>query len=88
MLGYDAAGPAISTSSGKQMKEEFGIERVGRFAGTLRLLFIDAGLHGLPANTPEEEDLHIVTRTWCAENGVKLHEREGIGHQVAAEAFA
>lgn len=63
------------------MKGEFGIERVAepeRFA-----LFID---HMVPANTPEEKELHIVTRTWCAENGVKLYEREGIGHQVAAEA--
>ena len=79
VLGYDF--PGYLDLIFKQMKEEFGIERVAepeRFA-----LFID---HMVPANTPEEEDLHIVTRTWCAENGVKLHEREGIGHQVAAEA--
>ena len=79
VLGYDF--PGYLDLIFKQMKEEFGIDRVAepeRYA-----LFID---HMVPANTPEEEELHIVTRTWCAENGVKLHEREGIGHQVAAEA--
>ena len=79
VLGYDF--PGYLDLIFKQMKEEFGIDRVAepeRFA-----LFID---HMVPANTPEEEELHIVTRTWCAENGVRLHEREGIGHQVAAEA--
>ena len=79
VLGYDF--PGYLDLIFRQMKEEFGIERVAepeRFA-----LFID---HMVPANTPEEEELHIVTRTWCAENGVRLHEREGIGHQVAAEA--
>ncbi len=79
VLGYDF--PGYLDLIFKQMKEEFGIERVAepeRFA-----LFID---HMVPAATPEEEELHIVTRTWCQENGVKLHEREGIGHQVAAEA--
>ena len=79
VLGYDF--PGYLDLIFRQMKEEFGIERVAepeRFA-----LFID---HMVPANTPDEEELHIVTRTWCADNGVKLHEREGIGHQVAAEA--
>ena len=79
VLGYDF--PGYLDLIFKQMKEEFGIERVAepeRYA-----LFID---HMVPANTPEEEELHIVTRAWCAENGVRLHEREGIGHQVAAEA--
>ena len=79
VLGYDF--PGYLDLIFRQMKEEFGIERVAepeRFA-----LFID---HMVPATTPAEEELHIVTRTWCADNGVKLHEREGIGHQVAAEA--
>lgn len=64
----------------KQMKEDFGIERVPepeRFA-----MFID---HMVPACTPKEEELHIITRNWCAENDVPLFERRGIGHQVAAE---
>lgn len=64
----------------KQMKEDFGIDRVPepeRFA-----MFID---HMVPACTPKEEELHIITRNWCAENDVPLFERRGIGHQVAAE---
>lgn len=64
----------------KQMKEDFGIDRVPepeRFA-----MFID---HMVPACTPKEEELHIITREWCAENNVPLFERRGIGHQVAAE---
>ncbi len=64
----------------KQMKEDFGIDRVPepeRFA-----MFID---HMVPACTPKEEELHIITRNWCAENNVPLFERRGIGHQVAAE---
>ncbi len=79
VLGYDF--PGYLDLIFQQMKNEFGIKKViepERFA-----IFID---HMVPANTPEEEDLHIVTRNWCAENKVRLHEREGIGHQVAAEA--
>jgi 3-isopropylmalate/(R)-2-methylmalate dehydratase large subunit len=39
----------------------------------------------VPTATPQEEELHIITRNWCAENNVPLFERRGIGHQVAAE---
>ena len=79
VLGYDF--PGYLDLIFKQIKEEFGIERIAepdRFA-----LFID---HMVPAATPDEEELHMVTRAWCKANGVRLHEREGIGHQVAAEA--
>jgi 3-isopropylmalate/(R)-2-methylmalate dehydratase large subunit len=79
VLGYDF--PGYLDLIFKQMKEEFGVDRVAepeRFA-----VFID---HMVPAAAPNEEELHRITRAWCAENGVKLHEREGIGHQVAAEA--
>ena len=64
----------------RQMKEDFGIERVNdpsRYA-----VFID---HMVPTATPKEEELHIQTRNWCAEQGVPLYERRGIGHQVSAE---
>ena len=64
----------------RQMKHDFGIERVAepdRFA-----VFID---HMVPTATPKEEELHIQTRQWCAEQGVPLYERRGIGHQVSAE---
>lgn len=64
----------------KQMKEDFGIQRVAepdRFA-----VFID---HMVPVATAKEEELHIQTRDWCREQNVALYERRGIGHQVAAE---
>ncbi len=78
VVAYDF--PGYTDVIFRQMKEEFGIARVAepeRFA-----LFID---HMVPAATPAEEELHIGTRTWAAENGVPLFERRGIGHQVAAE---
>lgn len=46
-------------------------------------IFID---HRVPSKTPEDEQLHMATRAWCAEQGVPLFDRVGIGHQVAAEA--
>ncbi len=78
VLAYDF--PGYTDVIFRQMKEEFGIARVPdpeRFG-----LFID---HMVPAATPAEEELHIGTRKWAAENGVRLFERRGIGHQVAAE---
>lgn len=78
VIAYDF--PGYTDVIFRQMKEEFGIERVSepeRFG-----LFID---HMVPAATPAEEELHIGTRSWAAENGVPLFERRGIGHQVAAE---
>ena len=78
VIAYDF--PGYTDVYFRQMKEDFGIERVAepeRFA-----IFID---HMVPATTPKEEELHIGTRTWCKENNVALYERRGIGHQVAAE---
>lgn len=78
VIAYDF--PGYTDVYFKQMKEEFGIERVAdpeRYA-----IFID---HMVPAATPKEEELHIITRNWCAENKVPLYERRGIGHQVATE---
>lgn len=78
VLAYDF--PGYTDVIFKQMKEDFGIQRVAepdRFG-----IFID---HMVPAATPAEEELHIITRTWCAENNVPLFERKGIGHQVSAE---
>ena len=78
VIAYDF--PGYTDVYFRQMKEDFGIERVAepdRYA-----IFID---HMVPATSPKEEELHIGTRTWCAENGVALYERKGIGHQVAAE---
>ena len=78
VIAYDF--PGYTDVYFKQMKEDFGIERVAepeRYA-----IFID---HMVPATSPKEEELHIGTRNWCAENNVALYERRGIGHQVAAE---
>jgi 3-isopropylmalate/(R)-2-methylmalate dehydratase large subunit len=78
VLAYDF--PGYTDVYFKQMKEEFGIDKVAepeRFG-----IFID---HMVPVATPKEEELHQGTRAWCAENGVELFERRGIGHQVAAE---
>lgn len=78
VLAYDF--PGYTDVYFKTMKEDFGIERVAepeRFG-----IFID---HMVPTATAKEEELHINTRTWCAENDVPLFERHGIGHQVAAE---
>ena len=78
VIAYDF--PGYTDVYFKQMKEEFGIERVAepdRYA-----IFID---HMIPATSPKEEELHIGTRKWCAENNVPLFERKGIGHQVACE---
>lgn len=60
---------------------ELGVKRLPdakRFA-----IFID---HRVPAKTPADEELHVSTRQWCADNEVALFDRKGIGHQVAAEA--
>lgn len=78
VIAYDF--PGYTDVIFKQMKEEFGIDKVAepdRFA-----LFID---HMVPAVTPQEEDLHQNTRDWGAKNGVPVYERKGIGHQVASE---
>lgn len=78
VIAYDF--PGYTDVYFRQMKEDFGIERVAepdRYA-----IFID---HMVPATSPKEEELHIITRNWCAENDVPLYERRGIGHQVASE---
>ncbi|MFP1631274.1 3-isopropylmalate dehydratase large subunit [Zhengella sp. ZM62] len=78
VLAYDF--PGYTDVYFRQMKEEFGIDKVAepeRYG-----IFID---HMVPVATPKEEELHEGTRKWCAENGVELFERRGIGHQVAAE---
>jgi 3-isopropylmalate/(R)-2-methylmalate dehydratase large subunit len=78
VVAYDF--PGYTDVIFRQMKDEFGIEKVAepeRF-----VLFID---HMVPAVTPQEEDLHQNTRDWGAANAVPVHERRGIGHQVASE---
>lgn len=78
VIAYDF--PGYTDVIFRQMEEDFGIDRVAepeRYA-----LFID---HMVPAVTPQEEELHQLTRDWGAKNKVPVFERKGIGHQVAAE---
>mgnify|MGYP001955848096 FL=1 len=78
VIAYDF--PGYTDVFFKEAKEEFGVDKVPspeRF-----VLFID---HMVPAAAPKEEELHKITRAWGKEQGVPVHEREGIGHQVSAE---
>ena len=78
VIAYDF--PGYTDVFFKEAKEEFGVDKVPspeRF-----VLFID---HMVPATSPKEEELHQVTRAWGKEQGVPVHEREGIGHQLSAE---
>lgn len=78
VLAYDF--PGYTDVYFKSMQEDFGIDRVAepeRYG-----IFID---HMVPAISDKEEELHRGTRAWCADNGVELFERKGIGHQVACE---
>jgi 3-isopropylmalate/(R)-2-methylmalate dehydratase large subunit len=78
VISYDF--PGYTDVFFREARDEFGVEKVDkpeRF-----VLFID---HMVPAATPKEEELHKVTRAWGAAQGVPVHERKGIGHQVSAE---
>ena len=78
VIAYDF--PGYTDVFFREAREEFGVDKVSspeRF-----VLFID---HMVPAASPKEEELHRVTRTWGAAQGVPVHERKGIGHQVSAE---
>lgn len=78
VIAYDF--PGYTDVFFRESREEFGVQRVPspeRF-----VLFID---HMVPAAAPKEEELHKQTRAWGREQGVPVHEREGIGHQVSAE---
>jgi 3-isopropylmalate/(R)-2-methylmalate dehydratase large subunit len=78
VISYDF--PGYTDVFFREAREEFGVDKVAkpeRF-----VLFID---HMIPAAAPKEEELHRGTRAWGAEQGVPVHERKGIGHQVSAE---
>lgn len=78
VISYDF--PGYTDVFFRETRQDFGIERVAR--PERFVLFID---HMVPAATPKEEELHRQTRAWGAEQGVPVHERKGIGHQVSAE---
>ncbi len=78
VIAYDF--PGYTDVFFREAREEFGVDKVSspeRF-----VLFID---HMVPAAAPKEEELHRGTRAWGAAQGVPVHERKGIGHQVSAE---
>ena len=78
VISYDF--PGYTDVFFRETRDEFGVEQVSspeRF-----VLFID---HMIPAAAPKEEELHRGTRAWGAAQGVPVHERKGIGHQVSAE---
>ncbi len=78
VIAYDF--PGYTDVFFREAKDEFGVDQVAR--PERFVLFID---HMVPATAPKEEELHQVTRAWGARQGVPVHEREGIGHQVSAE---
>ena len=78
VISYDF--PGYTDVFFKEAREEFGVERVA--TPERYVLFID---HMVPAASPKEEELHRGTRAWGAAQGVPVHERKGIGHQVSAE---
>jgi 3-isopropylmalate/(R)-2-methylmalate dehydratase large subunit len=78
VISYDF--PGYTDVFFRETRQDFGIERVAR--PERFVLFID---HMVPAASPKEEELHRQTRAWGAEQGVPVHERKGIGHQVSAE---
>lgn len=78
VISYDF--PGYTDVFFKEAREEFGVEKVA--TPERYVLFID---HMVPAASPKEEELHRGTRAWGAAQGVPVHERKGIGHQVSAE---
>ncbi len=78
VLAY--ASPGYTEIYVETLRKQFGIRRLPepeRFA-----VFID---HNIPNTSDKREKLHIATRIWCADQGVALYERKGIGHLVAGE---
>lgn len=78
MIAYDF--PGYTDVMFRQMHDDFGIRELAdpeRY-----VVFID---HMLTRGDAREEEVHRVTRDWCAFYGIALHEARGIGHQVMAE---
>lgn len=64
----------------EEQLRELGIERVAN--KEKYIFFID---HFVPASSSKEQELHQGTRRFARENGIKLIEGKGIGHQVIME---
>ncbi|MBP6902217.1 MAG: 3-isopropylmalate dehydratase [Burkholderiaceae bacterium] len=78
VISYDF--PGYTDVFFREAREEFGVDKIA--TPERYVLFID---HMIPAAAPKEEELHRGTRAWGAAQGVPVHERKGIGHQVSAE---
>lgn len=72
--------PGISDRYAYLLKNRFNIERIPVADRTV--IFID---HMCPPIGEHETEFHHGTRRWANEQGIKLFEGLGIGHQVAAE---
>ncbi|MCM3767768.1 aconitase family protein [Neobacillus niacini] len=64
----------------EEQLRELGIKRVTN--REKYIFFID---HFVPASSAKEQELHQGTRRFARENGIKLVEGKGIGHQVIME---
>ena len=78
VISYDF--PGYTDVFFREAREDFGVEQIAE--PERYVLFID---HMVPAATPKEEEMHRITRSWGAAQGVPVYERKGIGHQVSAE---
>lgn len=78
MIAYDF--PGYTDVMFRQMHDDFGIRVLAE--PERYVVFID---HMLTKGTDKEQEVHQVTRDWCAFYGIELHEARGIGHQVMAE---
>lgn len=78
MIAYDF--PGYTDVMFRQMHDDFGIRELAE--PERYVVFID---HMLTRGDDREQEVHQVTRDWCAYYGIALHEARGIGHQVMAE---
>jgi 3-isopropylmalate/(R)-2-methylmalate dehydratase large subunit len=78
MIAYDF--PGYTDVMFRQMHDDFGIRELAE--PERYVVFID---HMLTRGDAREQEVHQVTRDWCAFYGIALHEARGIGHQVMAE---
>ncbi|RQN09089.1 3-isopropylmalate dehydratase [Aeromicrobium camelliae] len=78
MIAYDF--PGYTDVMFRQMHDDFGITKLAE--PERYLVFID---HMLTRGDQREQDVHRVTREWCEFYGIRLHEADGIGHQVMVE---
>jgi len=72
--------PGWSDSFARMLKQELGLAKIP--VSDKVVMFID---HFVPPTTPEEVEFNRSSREWAKEQGIRLIEGKGIGHQVAIE---